>query len=119
MTIQPAGPGSEFVTASDGVRLWTGRHADGPITVIKVHGGPGSWDESPQPGPLLSRWATLTCWDQRGAGRSDRVGPYSLAQSVADLDAIRTHTGHERVVLLGHSYGAHLALIYALTHPTT
>lgn len=56
-------------------------------------------------------------WDQRGCGRSERSGPYSVAQTVADLDAVRRHFGLERMALLGHSWGAQLALLYALEHP--
>ena len=40
-----------------------------------------------------------------------------MARSVADLDAVRRHLGLERTALLGHSWGATLALLYALAHP--
>jgi proline iminopeptidase len=56
-------------------------------------------------------------WDQRGCGRSAGTGPYSLARSVADLDAVRARLGVPAVDLLGHSWGAMLALSYALAHP--
>jgi proline iminopeptidase len=57
-------------------------------------------------------------WDQRGCGRSERRGPYSLARTVRDLEAVRRHYGFERVAVLGHSWGAQLALRYALDYPT-
>ena len=50
-------------------------------------------------------------------GRSDRRGPYTLDRFVADLDAVRAATGQERVAVVGHSWGATLALRYALAHP--
>lgn len=56
-------------------------------------------------------------WDQRGCGRSERRGPYSMARTAADLDAVRRHHGLDRMALLGHSWGAQLALRYALDHP--
>jgi pimeloyl-ACP methyl ester carboxylesterase len=56
-------------------------------------------------------------WDQRGCGRSDRRGPYAVARSLADLDAVRRHHGLARMALLGHSWGAELALRYTLAHP--
>ena len=56
-------------------------------------------------------------WDQRGGGRSERRGPYSMARSVGDLDAVRSSLGRDRVAVLGHSWGATLALRYALDHP--
>lgn len=34
-----------------------------------------------------------------------------------DLDELRDHFGHERVFLVGHSWGADLALYYALARP--
>jgi proline iminopeptidase len=40
-----------------------------------------------------------------------------VARSVADLDAVRVRLAVERVAVLGHSWGATLALRYALDHP--
>jgi proline iminopeptidase len=68
-------------------------------------------------GELLGDIATVHRWDQRGGGRSERRGPYSLRRFVADLDAARQHLGLDRMALLGHSWGAQLALRYALDHP--
>ena len=96
----------------DGCRLWTEVAGDGPPVVL-VHGGPGWWDvfhDLALPGFTLHRW------DQRGAGRSDRRGPYTLTRFVEDLEAIRHTTGHEQVALIGHSWGAALALEYAAAH---
>jgi proline iminopeptidase len=66
---------------------------------------------------LLDGQVRVIRWDQRGCGRSERRGPYGLARSVADLDAVRIHCGLERTAVLGHSWGATLALRYALDHP--
>jgi proline iminopeptidase len=85
--------------------------------VVCCHGGPGLWDFLGDVAGLLADRAAVYRWDQRGCGRSERRGPYSFARSVADLDAVRRHFGRERVALLGHSYGADLALRYALAHP--
>lgn len=99
-------------TTDDGCRLWTSVCGDGPPVVL-VHGGPGWWDTF---GDLSLPGFTLHRWDQRGAGRSDPRAPYTLTRFVADLETIRAGTGHEQVVLLGHSWGASLALEYAVTH---
>ena len=40
-----------------------------------------------------------------------------MARSIADLDAIRRDLGAPRIGLLGHSWGATLALRYTLEHP--
>lgn len=34
-----------------------------------------------------------------------------------DADALRAHLGHERIAVLGHSFGGAIALEYALRHP--
>lgn len=102
--------------AEDGVRLWTTRSGDGP-PVVFCHGGPGLWDTLQDAAALLTDRATVYRWDQRGCGRSQRCGPYSCARSVADLDALRRHFQLTEVTVLGHSWGAQLALLYALEHP--
>lgn len=66
---------------------------------------------------MLSAVRTVYRWDQRGCGRSQRCGPYSVARTLRDLDSVRRHFGLERMALLGHSWGAQLALRYALAFP--
>lgn len=105
-----------MLIADDGCKLWTRTTGSG-LPVICVHGGPGWWDVLDDLAAIVAEHSTVYQWDQRGAGRSDRVGPYTLARFVADLDVIRRHTGHEKASLVGHSWGATLALQYALTHP--
>lgn len=98
------------LTTDDGCKLWTEVSGSGP-SVVLVHGGPGWWDvfhELSLPGFTLHRW------DQRGCGRSDRRGPYTLARFVADLAAV---CGPEPCIVIGHSWGASLALEYAQAFP--
>ncbi|MGW0560561.1 alpha/beta fold hydrolase [Streptomyces sp. NPDC003016] len=102
--------------ADDGATLWAERSGAGDPVVL-CHGGPGLWDTLEDVAALLAGRAAVYRWDQRGCGRSERRGPYSVAGSVADLDAVRRHFGLESVTLLGHSWGARLALHYALAHP--
>ncbi|MGW7363643.1 alpha/beta fold hydrolase [Streptomyces sp. NPDC054841] len=104
------------LTTDDGVRLWAERTGAGEPLVL-CHGGPGLWDMFREVAAALTDDAAVHRWDQRGCGRSERRGPYSLARSVADLEAVRQHFGLTRMALLGHSWGATLALRYALDHP--
>jgi proline iminopeptidase len=104
------------VLTDDGHRMWTETTGRGDPIVL-CHGGPGLWDMFAGLAATLADRRTVHRWDQRGCGRSQPGGPYSIARSVADLDAVRRHTGHDRVALLGHSWGAQLALRYALDHP--
>ncbi|WP_211267404.1 alpha/beta fold hydrolase [Nonomuraea candida] len=106
----------EIVTTDDGVRLWAARSGEG-VPVVFCHGGPGMWDTLGDVAGLLSGVARVHRWDQRGCGRSERRGPYSSERTMADLDAVRRHCGLADMVLLGHSWGALLALRYALGHP--
>ena len=102
------------VRADDNCRLWTAETGRGE-PLIMCHGGPGLWDMSGSLTARLAERLTVIRWDQRGCGRSERRGPYSVARSAADLGAVigpRT-----RVALFGHSWGATLALRYALDHP--
>ena len=105
------------VAADDGCRLWVSKRASGAPPLILCHGGPGLWDMFDGWETFLGERVTTVRWDQRGCGRSELRGPYSVAQSVADLDAVRRHLGVERVAVLGHSWGAQLALRYALDYP--
>jgi proline iminopeptidase len=107
---------TDGVLADDGCRLWATRSGRGDPLVL-CHGGPGLWDAFGDLVPELDALATTVRWDQRGCGRSDRRGPYTVARSVADLDAVRAGLAGPRTALFGHSWGAHLVLEYALAHP--
>lgn len=121
----PAGaqqPASEdgFVVADDGTRLhWqtVGEHGD---TIVYLHGGPGG-QASGRLADLaeLARTHVVLGYDQRGGGRSPVADTTVITPDahVADLDAIRRHFGLERLTLLGHSWGAALAVLYAARHP--
>ena len=104
------------VRADDGCVLWAAAAGDGDPLVL-CHGGPGMWDYFDDVADLLCGAARVVRWDQRGCGRSERRGPYSVARSVGDLDAVREQVAGSRTALLGHSWGAHLALRYAIEHP--
>lgn len=100
------------IYADDGRRLWADERGAGE-PVVCCHGGPGLWDMFegvPLPGRVIR-------WDQRGCGRSSPGGPYSLARTADDLDAVRRGFGLERMALFGHSWGAQVALRYALDRP--
>ncbi|WP_327401112.1 alpha/beta hydrolase [Streptomyces sp. NBC_01288] len=109
------------VTADDGARLWasrSGRGTPGTTPLVLCHGGPGLWDMFDDMAGMLNDRATVVRWDQRGCGRSEPcAGPWTSGRFVADLDAVRRHFALERIALLGHSWGASLALNYALAHP--
>src|SRR4051812_3936836 len=90
--------------------------------VVVLHGGPDF--DSGYLLPDLDRLKDafrLFYYDQRGRGRSaEGVRPedVSLSSDLEDLDKVRQHFGLKAPALLGHSWGAVLALEYALRYPT-
>lgn len=105
-------------STSDGIRLWTattGSATDAPAVVI-LHGGPGLWDDYAVLAEMLDDLTVVHRFDQRGCGRSDPSDVQSLARSARDIDELRAYFGHERIVVIGHSFGATLAMTYAATH---
>jgi proline iminopeptidase len=106
----------ELVKTEDGRQLWTATSGTGPTPVL-CHGGPGFWDNLGSVGEMVDDLVTIHRWDQRGAGRSERTGPYSAARFVADLEVLRKHWGYENWIVGGHSFGASLGLFYALAYP--
>lgn len=102
-----------------GVELFELRVGAGPQVVV-LHGGPGAHHDYLRPGfDRLAIRRTLIYYDQRGGGRSPvgREVPVGWSEHVADLEALRAAWGLERLPLVGYSWGALLALLYALEHP--
>jgi proline iminopeptidase len=94
-----------------------------PTPVVFLHGGPGVADmagDAASFGQLTRDGFDLWVYDQVGTGRSSRLTDprdYTIARGVADLEAIRQRIGVDRMVLLGHSYGAQVAAAYLAAHP--
>jgi proline iminopeptidase len=88
---------------------------DGPALLL-LHGGPGLSDYMELLGPETGGWRTLR-YQQRGLAPSPAGGPFTLAQHVADAVAVLDARGVDRAVVLGHSWGGHLALHLAVAHP--
>lgn len=101
-----------------GVDLFERRVGAGPATVV-LHGGPGAHHDYLLPGfDRLAAGRTLIYYDQRGGGRSavDREVAVGWTEQVADLEALRDLWGEDRLAIAGYSWGALLALLYALEH---
>src|SRR5262245_34976543 len=107
------------VTVGDGITVAV-REAGTGTPVITLHGGTGFRDYlSPDLEPLISSFRLIS-YDQRGSGYSTVVTDPALLTApafVADLDRVRESSGIARVTLLGHSWGAGLAALYAIAHP--
>ncbi len=99
------------------------------IPVVMVHGGPGIPALPPIQATgvrpldfLADQGHPVYYYDQRGSGFSSRHDlrqepSYTVAHHVADLEAIREHLGVDRIIPVGHGWGATLAVQYLLEHP--
>jgi pimeloyl-ACP methyl ester carboxylesterase len=108
-------------------RLWfRGIDVRKPVVIV-LHGGPGASEAALFRlfNPDLENEFLMVYWEQRGTGRSYRtsIPPESMTidQFVRDLDdvveLVRERFDKDRVVLLGHSWGSALGLLYAARHP--
>lgn len=88
----------------------------GPAVVL-LHGGPGAFDYLDGLAGLLPPGFQTIRYDQRGGGRAPFDGPLGVAQLVDDLEALRQHLQLSSWIVLGHSWGAFLALAYASRYP--
>lgn len=107
-----------FVTATDGARLWTAVEGSGS-PMIMCHGGPGLWDYLGGLAQLLTDDFRVCRWDQRGCGRSDPVAHVTVEEGIRDVQEVRLSLGAASCIVLGHSWGAYLALVTALVNPDT
>ena len=106
----------EEVLLINGVRLWTAMQGTGQPMVL-CHGGPGGYDYLAPVADAVSDVCQVVRYDQRGSGRSQPVGPYDVRTFVNDLEGLRKHFNFERWIVGGHSWGAGLALAYAVRFP--
>jgi len=119
----PSGAGVTFSTPG-GARLWyevRGTNAGRPL--VMVNGGPGfdhtyvlcsdAWD-------VIARSRRVVFYDQRGNGRAGELKAgqsCTLADQIADLEALRVRLKADTIDLLGHSWGGYLVMAYAARHP--
>lgn len=101
----------------NGATLWVAEQGLG-LAVVLVSGGPGCCDYLEPVASLIDDVAHTIRFDPRGCGRSSLTPPYDLQTAIADLDELRILLKLEQWVLLGHSWGADVALAYALSHPS-
>ena len=92
----------------------------GGIPVIVLHGGPGGGCS-----PAMRRYFDpeifrVVLFDQRGCGRSRphaSIEENTTWHLVQDIETIRAALGIDKFIVFGGSWGATLALVYAITHP--
>ena len=121
-SMPPSAFDQQMLDTGDGHRLYLAQYgkASAPAAVV-LHGGPGSGTS-----PSVLEWFDLSrqrvvLFDQRGAGQSLPQAELLNNDSqrlVSDIELIRTRLGIEQWTVVGGSWGATLALLYAGAHAT-
>jgi pimeloyl-ACP methyl ester carboxylesterase/DNA-binding CsgD family transcriptional regulator len=119
----PARDQVRFCRSIDGARIAYATHGDGPPLLVNTcwlshlqH----DWESPVWRHFLLGlgRIATVTRYDERGFGLSDRDVPdFTFESRVADLEAVVEAAGLDRFALLGMAQGGPVAVAYAHRHP--
>jgi len=108
-----------LVRAGD-TRLNVEERGAGDLAVIVLHGGPGldhtmfgTWLD-----PLADEYRLLLV-DERSQGRSDPAPPetWTLTRHARDVEDLAEALGLGRYAVLGHSFGAFIALQHAVDFP--
>lgn len=125
---------SDRWTMEQGIELYHFEEGAGTPILI-VHGGPGFPPAKPWVGGgLLAQHFRTVYYHQRGCGKSSRpIRGFSssnmyanmqllnqqlgLPAQIADIERIRQILGQQKIILVGHSYGAMLVALYAAEYP--
>jgi len=94
---------------------------DLPVLVY-LHGGPGAscYDFVAVQMARLAEYFYVVTFDQRGVLRSDPIDAdevFGMEALIVDCEALRRHLGIAEWSVLGHSFGGHLGVRYAVSHP--
>lgn len=106
------------IVTIDGFPISYAVHGSGPVCFAHP-GGPG-FDAGYLHSAELERAFTVVYLDPIGTGASAQLPAgelYSRDRDVAILEGVRAALGHERMHVLGHSYGGYIAQLYALAFP--
>ncbi|MBC6444676.1 MAG: alpha/beta fold hydrolase [Alphaproteobacteria bacterium GM202ARS2] len=88
--------------------------------VLFLHGGPGSGCHDGHKRLFDARRWHVLFMDQRGSGRSQYQDLYrnnTTQHLIHDIETLRQHHGIDKWTLVGGSWGATLALAYAIAYP--
>ncbi|MDX1649566.1 MAG: alpha/beta hydrolase [Myxococcota bacterium] len=119
--MQPASglPASGRVPGAHGLTLHLLRWSDEGVPLLLVHGFGNDahvWDDF---APRVAPYYRTLALDLAGHGDSDRdpEGRYAYEDHVAHLEAATAALGVARLVLVGHSLGGRVSMLFAGRHP--
>ncbi len=112
-------PRQRRVPGADGLTLNLLEWSEEGVPMILIHGFGNEariWDDFV---PGVAGHYRVLALDQRGHGESDwhPDAAYEYDNFVADLEAVIDGLGIERCVVVGHSLGGRVAMLYAGRHP--
>lgn len=110
-----------YLDVGDGHELYweTCGNPDG-VPVVFVHGGPGGGCSPDHRRLFNPDHYRIILFDQRGAGRSRPLASLhanTTQHLIEDMERLRICLGVEQWLVLGGSWGAMLALLYAQNYP--
>jgi pimeloyl-ACP methyl ester carboxylesterase len=106
---------------------FTVEKASGPLSgwisgegqrVLAIHGGPGmSYNYLDDAVAELATRYQVATFQQRGLAPSTEHGEFTVAEAVADIEAVLVGLGWDPAYLMGHSWGGHLVFHAAAAIP--
>lgn len=109
----------EHYVSIGSTKIWTTISND--INVNKPYiclcsGGPGIGDSLFEIDELINSKFNVIRFEQRGCGRSTQDNNYDINTVIDDVEHIRNYYNINSLYLLGHSWGAGIALFYGLKY---
>jgi pimeloyl-ACP methyl ester carboxylesterase len=112
-------PRSQRVAGSNGLELHLLEWSSEGVPMLLIHGFGNEahiWDDF---APVVAEHYRVLALDLRGHGDSawDPEGRYDYEDQMADLDCVTAALGIDRMVVVGHSLGGRVSMLYAGRHP--
>ena len=104
---------------SSGVKIHYHTAGEGPL-LIMIHGIGGFWFDWRHQIPTLSKHYKVVVMTQRGFNLSDQpvgVEEYTEAKIAGDIDALITHFGQQKAILMAYDSGGFHAWYFAMHFP--
>lgn len=121
LAINSSALATDTLLTISGTRLFV-RTVGAGEPIVVIHGGPGlSHQYLLEPFSSLADRYRVIFYDQRGCGWSDAFSPgdsVTMDMMVNDLEGVRSALGVEHINLVGQSWGAIIAMNYALAYPS-
>ncbi|RII36458.1 alpha/beta hydrolase [Clostridium chromiireducens] len=113
-----------FIPMQDGKRIYTRIYNNNyKQTVLYLHGGPGASCSTFQYAAYkLSKYINVVLIDQRGVLRSDKLekeDKCNINMLIDDCESIRKFLDIQKFIVIGHSFGGFLALLYSIRYPNS